>query len=192
MTLITSMATAARALARLVVQSADAHCDTEDGPAVTDGRRALASGNINHALKWVSAGAEDEVRRAFAAALTARAAGGDAAERAERAFLETLVRVHRAGEGEGFDGIQPTGTELPPRVVAADRALDEGTMEPLRGLVPNDRWPELQRRFAEALAKRAFEVDDLPAAREYIEAYVQFFTYAEGEEHAPSGGHQHQ
>lgn len=191
MTLITSIATSARALGRLVVQPASAHCDTEDGPAVTDGRRALASGNINLALKWVSAGAEDEVRRAFAEALTIRAAGGDAAELADRAFLETLVRVHRAGEGEGFDGIKPTGTDLPAQVVAADRALAQGTISPLRGLIPEDRWPELQRRFDAALAKQVFDVDDLPAAREYVEAYVQFFKYAEGEDEHSRGHHLH-
>lgn len=191
MTLSTSITTRARALARLIVQPADAHCDTEDGPAVTDGHRSLASGNINHALKWVSAEAEDEVRRAFAEAITLRADGGDAAARADRAFLETLVRVHRAGEGVGFDGIQPTGADVPPQVVAADRALDEGTIEPLRGLIPDERFPELQHRFDNALAKKAFDVDDLPAAREYIEAYVKFFKYAEGEDHAPAGGHHH-
>ena len=191
MTIIASITTRARALARLIVQPADAHCDTEDGPAVTDGRRALASGNINHALKWVSAGSEGEVRGAFAEALTTRAAGGQAAERADLAFLETLVRVHRAGEGEGFDGIRPTGTELPPQVVAADQALDQGTIDPLKGLIPEHRMPELQRRFDTALAKKAFDVDDLHAAREYIESYVQFVTFAEGEEHSPAGEPHH-
>jgi hypothetical protein len=191
MTIIARITTGARGLAQLIVQPADAHCDTEDGPAVTDGRLALASGNINHALKWVNTGSEDEVRRAFAEALTAREAGGEAVERADRTFLETLVRLHRAGEGEGFDGIQPTGTALPPQVVAADRALEEGTIEPLRGLIPEDRWPELERRFDDALAKKAFDVDNLPAARAYVEAYVQFFKYAEGEDahHAHPGGH---
>jgi len=115
MAVITRTTATARALARLIVQPADAHCDTEDGPAVTDGRRALASGNINHALKWVSAEAEDEVRRAFGEAITLRADGGDAAAQADRTFLETLVRVHRAGEGVGFDGIQPTGADVPPQ-----------------------------------------------------------------------------
>ena len=40
-------------LLRLFVRTASAHCDTEDGPAVTDGRRALETGNVNIALKWV-------------------------------------------------------------------------------------------------------------------------------------------
>lgn len=191
MTVFTNLATSARALRRLIVQPAAAHCDTEDGPAVTDGRRALASGNINVALKWVSPDAEGEVRTAFETARVARASGGDDVALADRSFLETLVRIHRAGEGVGFDGIKPTGTALPLQVVAADKALDEGTIEPLRGLIPDDRWTELERRFSDALAKRNFDTDDLTAAREYVNAYVKYFKYAEGEDDHSHGHHHH-
>ena len=117
-------------------------------------------------------------------------ADGDPA--AEREFLETLVRVHRAGEGAGFDGIKPTGTQLPPEVVAADAALEEGTIDPLRGLIPDERWDELERRFQEALERREFDVDDLAAGRDYAAAYVHYFKYAEGEdEHSHHHGHAH-
>ena len=65
MSIISSLAREAprvlRADARLVVQPASAHCDTEDGPVVKAGRRALISGDVNHALAWVHAGDEDEV-----------------------------------------------------------------------------------------------------------------------------------
>ena len=36
--------------------------------------------------------------------------------------------------------------------------------------------------FEKTMALRNFNVDDVAAGREYIEAYVQFFRYAEGEE----------
>ena len=52
-------------LLRLFVRPAAAHCDTEDGPAVTDGRRALETGNVNIALRWVHESQEREVREAF-------------------------------------------------------------------------------------------------------------------------------
>ncbi|MEE2032892.1 DUF6448 family protein [Rhodococcus chondri] len=190
MRILNAMQAAARSLAAALIQPASAHCDTEDGPAVQDGRRALETGNPNYALKWVHAEGEEEVRASFDAAQAAR--GRQDADRAARAFLETLVRVHRAGEGAGFDGIQPTGTELPAEVVAADAALDAGTIEPLRGLIPDDRWDELQKRFTVALAKKGFDVDDLDAARDYVAAYVQFFKYAEGEDdHHHHGSHDH-
>jgi hypothetical protein len=127
----------------------------------------------------------------FHRAATARSGGPGTARDAEQHFLETLVRIHRAGEGAGFDGIKPTGTQLPPQVVAADAALDAGSIAPLRGLIPPEHWAELEHRFANTLAKKRYDVDDLPAARDYIAAYVSFFKYAEGEEHdhAHAGGH---
>ncbi|HQZ37144.1 MAG TPA: DUF6448 family protein [Ilumatobacteraceae bacterium] len=188
MDLVGRLVAGARSWASLLVQPASAHCDTEDGPAVQDARRALETGNANIALKWVHAEGEAEVRVAFDKARAAR--GEDGADQAERQFLETLVRVHRAGEGAEFDGIKPTGTDLPPEVVAADAALEAGTIEPLRGLIPDDRWPELEKRFAVVLGKKGFDVDDLDAARDYVASYVYFYKYAEGEDgHDHAGGH---
>jgi hypothetical protein len=190
MDLVDRLTAVARSLAPLLVQPASAHCDTEDGPAVQDGRRALETGNANIALKWVHPEGEQEVRAAFDAALAARSE--DTADQAGRRFLETLVRVHRAGEGAAFDGIKPTGTDLPPEVVAADAALEAGTIDPLRGLIPDERWPELEKRFAVVLAKKGFDVDDLDAARDYVASYVHFYKYAEGEDgHDHHGGHAH-
>ena len=178
-------------LLRLLVRPASAHCDTEDGPAVTDGRRALETGNVNIALKWVHEADESEVRDAFTRAVAVRDLSPEARDLADRYFLDVLVRVHRAGEGAGFEGIKPAGTDVPPQVVAADEALELGRIDPLRGLVADGRWAELERRFDVAVALKDFDVDDLPAAREYMEAYVSFFKYAEGHDHEHDHHHAH-
>lgn len=161
---------------------ASAHCDTLDGPTVRDGRLALATGNVNHALKWVRVQDEGEVREAFEATRRRRTLDPSAREQADLRFLETLVRVHRAGEGEGFDGLKPSGTALDPRVVAADAAMDSGDLAPLLALVPAEAGGELSHRFARARALRTFDVDDVAAGREYLAAYVDFFKLAEGEQ----------
>jgi hypothetical protein len=175
----------------LFVRTASAHCDTEDGPAVTDGRRALETGNVNIALKWVHQGDESQVRDAFTRAVAVRDLSPDARDVADRYFLDILIRVHRAGEGAGFDGIKPTGAQVPPQVVAADQALSLGRIDPLRGLVDDERWNELERRFDQAVALKDFDVDDLTAAREYMQAYVSFFKYAEGHDHDHQHAHAH-
>ena len=74
-------------------------------------------------------------------------------------------------------------------MAAADRALAQGTIEPLRGLIEPERWAELERRFQHALALNSFDDDDLQAARTFMDAYVSFFKYAEGEEHDAHSGH---
>lgn len=200
MNIMTSLQRLTAALTGWIVRPASAHCDTADGPAVVDGRRALASGNANIALKWVHADAEAELRPIFERALRVYQGGGEAAELAEQWFLENLVRIHRAGEGASYDGIKPIGTHVPPQVRAADEALERGNIEPLRGLIDKDRWAELERRFKQAVALKGFDIDDLMGARRYIDAYVTFFKYAEGEEHdhahgahghAPAHGHAH-
>ena len=134
----------ADSLAHWAIRPASAHCDTNDGPAVTDGRRALDCGNVNIALKWVRPEDENEVRTAFERARRVRTAGGEAAVLADQWFLENLVRIHRAGEGAAYDGIKPAGTVIPAQVRAADEALERGTIVVAR---PGDRhvyvdqWP---------------------------------------------------
>lgn len=173
-------------------RAASAHCDTEAGPTATDGRRALETGNVNHALKWVPAESEADVRAAFDRALADRAAGGEVAEHADHTFLEALVRIHRAGEGAGFDGLKPADTPVEPVVAAADRCIEVGSLEPLAGLVPHERVPELERRLAAAMSVKDFDVDDVPAGRRWVDAYVSFFKYAEGEDHEHEHhGHAH-
>lgn len=177
-----------RWLLEAILPSAHAHCDTADGPAVTDGRRALQTGNLNFALKWIQSDGEVELADVFSKALEVRKLGPRAAELADRLFLETLVRLHRMGEGVGFTGIQPSGTTVDPIVVAADRALETGDDREVMALAPAERREELHRRFQVALGKKAFDVDNVPAARDFVAAYVSFFKFAEGEEH--EHGHQ--
>jgi hypothetical protein len=170
-------------LLALIPRRASAHCDTEDGPAVNDGRKALQTGNVNHALKWILPEGEAELRPIFEKAIRVRALGADAAEVADRYFLENLVRIHRAGEGASYDGIKPAGTVLDPKVVAADEAMETGDLTQLMALLPADNHSELRRRFDKARALKHYDVNDVAAGREYIAAYVSFYKYAEGEEH---------
>jgi hypothetical protein len=174
-------------------RSASAHCDTEDGPAVADGRLALEMGDPSPALAWVHSEGDEKVREVFGLAQRARALGGDARLVADRLFLETLVRLHRAGEGAGFEGIKPAG-QIDPVVAAADRSIEVGEIEPLAGLVPPERLPELRSRLTRALALKDHDVRDVEAGRRWVAAYVSFVKYAEGEEHEhgdPSHGHDH-
>jgi hypothetical protein len=96
------IAAAATALVQAPARTAGAHCDTLDGPVVVDARAALAAGDVTEVLKWVQAGDEPEIRAAFDRTLAVRAAGGAALELADTWFFETLVRVHRAGEGAPY------------------------------------------------------------------------------------------
>ena len=196
MSVLLAIAAFAAALAIVVLhpQRASAHCDTMDGPTAQDGIKALDTGNLNHVLKWITAEGETELSSVFERSLAARELGGAAREVADRWFLENLVRIHRVGEGAGFTGLEPSGARIDEKVAGADRSIAEGSLQPLAGLVPADRLPELERRFATVLERRDYDIDDVAAGRAYIEAYVSFFKFAEGEDHDhphQHAGHQH-
>ena len=187
----TAVAGIVRGLAALRPAVVRAHCDTEDGPAVTDGRRALATGNVTPALAWIPADGEPELREVFEKAVAVRRLSPEAAEVADRLVLETLVRLHRMGEGVGFTGIRPAGSPVDPMVAAADAALAAASDAALLEQVPADRRAELHRRFAEAVAARGEQVDpdDAAAARRRVGAYVAYVMDAEGHDHDHAPGH---
>jgi hypothetical protein len=158
--------------------TAAAHCDTLDGPVVAAARKALDSGNVNLVLGWVQQKDEAEIRTAFQKASAVRKTGGTAAELADTYFFETLVRVHRAGEGEPYTGLKPAGAIEPP-VAAADRALETGKLEPVAKLVADRMHEGLHRQFEVAMAKRPRDANDVAAARAYAAAYVEYVHYVE-------------
>jgi len=48
-------------------------------------------------------------------------------------------------------------------------------------MVSKDILQELTKRFKKVMSLKNFDVNNVAAGREYIEAYVQFFKFAEGE-----------
>ncbi len=158
--------------------AAQAHCDTLDGPVVSAARKALDSGNPNLVLVWVQNGDEHEIREAFEKARTVRKAGGDAKALADRYFFETLVRVHRAGEGAPYTGLKPAG-KPEPAIAAADKAIETGKLEPLAKLVSDRMRKGLDTQFHEIMAKKNYNANDVAAGRAYVHAYVEYVHYAE-------------
>lgn len=175
----------------LMPKKASAHCDTLDGPAVKDGRKALETGNINYAYKWIFEEYEEELKEIFELSLKVRTLGADAQEVADLRFLENFVRIHRAGEGASYDGLKPAGSNVDPIVVAADESIELGNMSPFKGLVTEEEYHTLEEKFNKVIALKDFDINDVKASREYVEAYVTFFKMAEGEEHGHDNGHHH-
>ena len=127
-----------------------AHCDGLDGPVVKAAQRALETRNVSLVLIWVQAGDEPEIRAAFEQALVVRVLGPQAEALADRHFFETVVRVHRAGEGAPYTGLKPAGRNLGPAIPAADTALEEGSLSPLLALLTTGLEDGLRRHFEES------------------------------------------
>lgn len=174
-------------------QRARAHCDTLDGPVVKSARLALERRDPTPVLGWVNKGDEAEVMAAFRKALAVRARAGDARELADTWFFETVVRLHRAGEGAPFTGLKPAGADLPPAVAAADAALEgRRPIAEVAQHVSSRVQDGIEQRFARALERRKAAGTGVEAGREYVEAYVDYVHYVEaaaalGEGNPPHG-----
>ena len=156
-----------------------AHCDGLDGPVVKAAQQALARRDPAPVLIWVQPKDEAEIRAALEQTLAVRALSPQAKELADRFFFETVVRVHRAGEGEPFTGLKPAGRDLGPAIPAADKAIDDRSLEPLLSLLTDTVKEQLLERFNDTVAARSFKADDVVAGRRYVQTYVEFVQYVE-------------
>lgn len=156
-----------------------AHCDTMDGPVVKAAQRALAQRNVNLVLIWVQEKDEAEVKQRFRETLAVRRLNREARELADKYFFETVVRLHRSGEGEPYTGIQPAGTDLGPVIPVADKALLDGSLGALLKLFPATAQGDLQTRFSDVITKKSFNENNVAAGRKYVKAYVTFLHYVE-------------
>jgi len=190
---LTLMLSSVIVLAVLLLRAgrAQAHCDTLEGPVVKAALKAFEKGDVTPVLMWIQPQDEAEVKKAFDLALKVRALGPEARELAERSFFETLIRIHRAGEGAPYEGLKP-GSSVPPVVGKADAALESGDISELSERIPGHVRKAIDERFHAALEKKKTAGDSPEKGREYVEAYISFVHYVEGI-HALTmgGGHHH-
>jgi len=174
----------------LLSPAALAHCDTWDGPVVKAAQAALAKGDVNLVLIWVQKSGEAEIREAFQRVLNVRKGGGEAQKLADQFFFETLVRVHRAGEGAPFEGLKPAGLDLGPAIPAGDKALETSDLKPVWKLLSEAAHTRLHEAFEAAVKAKEFKPGDVEAGRKFVAAYVTYIHFVEGLfEAATKGGH---
>ena len=108
-----------------------------------------------------------------------REKGVEVKDLADHYFFETLVRVHRAGEGAPYTGLKP-GNAVDPAVALADKALEGGSVEKLINILNNAMAKGIRERFQHASNTRKHAENSVDAGREFVEAYVIFTHYVEG------------
>lgn len=172
--------------------SAQAHCDTLDGPVAQAAIKALETGNVNAVLPYAPAAAEAEITAAFEQARQVRAKDAEARRLADHFFLETVVRLHRQGENAPYTGLKPAGMDFGPVIPAAEKALESGDSEALIALLTNAVRHHVQERIQHSLEVRSLPREpsghaEVAAARERIEAELGFVLYAESLHQAIKG-----
>ncbi|MDD5643610.1 MAG: DUF6448 family protein, partial [Syntrophales bacterium] len=123
----------------------------------------------------------------FQKTLRVRTKGPEAKDLADRYFFETLVRMHRASEGEPYTGLKPAGA-IEPIIQAADQALEKGAAEQLAQHLTEQVAKGIKERFQVAEAKKKRAEESVAAGREFVRAYVEFVHYVE-KIHQDASGH---
>ncbi|HYG99470.1 MAG TPA: DUF6448 family protein [Terriglobales bacterium] len=170
--------------------AAVAHCDTLGGPVIADARLALEKGDVTPVLKWVRADDEAEIRQAFKSALAVRKSGPEPRELADRYFFETLVRVHRAGEGAPYTGLKATPPE--PIVAASDAALENASSDEVTTMLTKALSAGVRSRAERVIKARKHANENVAAGREYVAAYVDYVHYVENVYAAVARGGSHE
>src|ERR1035437_8006597 len=152
----------------IFTNTASAHCDSMEGPVVKASQKALETGNINYVLIWVQAKDEKEIKEMFDKVNKVRSLGHEAKELADMYFFETVVRLHRMGEGEGYAGLKPVGYKPEKGIEVADIAIETNSIDKL--LAGLDKKHQSKKNYC---------LNDVKAGREYVEAYVRFIHYVE-------------
>src|SRR5690606_28099087 len=91
---------------------------------------------------------------------------------------ETLVRIHRAGEGAGYTGLKPAGKIEPP-IAAADKSLETGQLQEVAALISKRMEQGLHRSFEAMMSKKKYDPNDVAAGRAFASAYVEYTHYVE-------------
>jgi hypothetical protein len=149
-----------------------------DGPVVTAAIKALETKNVDVILPYVHEDGEQEVREAFDKVLPLHYDGAAGREVADRYFFETVVRVHRAGEGATYTGLKPAGLDMGPVIPAAERAVATGSPDELLGLLEGIVCAETLKRFDRAMRLKAHAQGPVDEAREYVEALLGLQVWA--------------
>jgi len=158
---------------------AGGHCDTLEGPVVMTARAALDKNDVTPVLKWVKKEHEGEIRELFRNTLAVRKLSPDAKKLADMYFFETLVRIHRAGEGAPYTGLKP-GEAVEPIIAEADKALEKGSVDDLVKHVIDVVAKGIRERFTHVKEAKGNADRSVEAGREFVEAYVLFTHYVEG------------
>ena len=160
---------------------ASAHCDTLDGPVIAAARKAMETNNANYILIWVKPENDDEIRKALKRAQDKRkkAKSKEEKEKAEMELFETLVRIHREGEGAKYEGIKPAGS-VEPEIAMADKAVETGKLDDVLSHTASSENKEIISHLFHTVQERSkYDVDDVYEGREFIESYVIFIHAVE-------------
>lgn len=154
-------------------QNASAHCDSYDGPVVKDALKALETNNPQLVLKWVEATHENEITDLFNKTLKYKSGDKEVYKLLETHFLETLVRLHREGEGEPYTGLKPAGSTKQ-IIKLTDTAIAEDDFDGFLVKFHAHVDSILKEKYQKVAQLNKVKDESVEKGREFVAAYVDY------------------
>ena len=177
------------------LQKSFAHCDTKNGPVIIAAKEALKISNVNLILIWVQKKDESIIKEAFQKTVDLRKISPAVQLAVDKYFFETLVRIHRAGEGVPYTGIKDS-TEVEAPISASEEALEKKSIADVMKLLNDAINKGLNEKFQETISKKDYAVKNVDEGREYVESYIALIHYVEAiyntAAHTKEGHHEHE
>lgn len=166
-----------------------AHCDSYDGPVIRDALKALEKEDVTLVMKWIGEEYEEEIKTLFDKTIGLKKGDAEIYSIVEKYFLETLVRVHREGEGASYDGLKPAGS-VTPFVMMADRSIEDGDIDGMLLRLDHHIRHVIADKYEKVRELSKFKDRSVEEGRAYVVAYVDYTHTLEGiEEVLLHGGH---
>jgi hypothetical protein len=156
--------------------TSQAHCDRVNGPVATDARKALETGDLSHALIWVTDQQAEELKSTFEQSLKVYTKGDESQELAERHFMSETVRLHREAEGMPFTGLKPA-QESSEDIQTAEQALESGDLAPVTDLLAEEIRQKTNELYQDAMEAKDSSEQNVEAGRQWVDAYVKYIVY---------------
>jgi hypothetical protein len=160
-------------LAVIVSRPALAHCDSYDGPVITDARKALETNNPEPILKWISKEQENEVTSLFNKTVALKNGDREIYQVVEKYFFETLVRLHRETEGAPYTGLKASGTTKQ-IIQMSDQALSSGNIDDLVTKLNKHIGSVILEKYHKAAELNQKKNESVGTGRAFVEAYVDY------------------
>lgn len=157
----------------ILPQNAFAHCDSYDGPVIQDALVALEENKVDLVLKWVEEKHEGEITSLFNKTLKYRNGDQEVYQLLEKHFLETLVRVHREGEGEPYTGLKPAGSTSK-IITMTDTALREKDIDGFLSKLNGHIEKVVREKYQKVAALDLLKNQSVEKGRDYVAAYVDY------------------
>lgn len=156
--------------------TSQAHCDRVNGPVATDAREALETGDISHALIWITDKQAEELKSTFEQTLIVYNKGGESQKLAERYFMSETVRLHREAEGMPFTGLKPAQPSSKD-IQIAEQTLTSGELDPVTEMLANEIRKKTSELYSRAIEAKSKKDNSVEAGREWVDSYVEYIVF---------------